>query len=59
LIDKITGDPLGGYEFRIVRSDGSIIEGTTDEDGSTNVQKDHDVEAVRITVVAPNTEKTR
>ena len=45
---KITGEVLKGHPYEIVRGDGTIIKGTTDEMGRTAVQKSNDVETVVI-----------
>ena len=59
LCDERTGEPLVEYEYTILRSDGSTVQGKTDANGCTKVQKNHDVEAVEIRVKAPKWEKAQ
>ncbi|VWD65485.1 Rhs element Vgr protein [Burkholderia contaminans] len=51
LHNKITGEALANHPYEIVRGDGTVISGTTDELGRTAVQRSHDVENVQIRIL--------
>ncbi|WP_176016681.1 type VI secretion system tip protein TssI/VgrG [Burkholderia sp. BCC0398] len=48
---KITGEVLKNHPYEIVRGDGTVIKGTTDESGQTTVQKNVDIESLLIRVL--------
>ncbi|KAI3591824.1 VgrG protein [Cupriavidus sp. U2] len=51
LRNEITGDPLSDHPYEILRDDGSKIVGVTDASGRTSVQKNQDVERIRIRIL--------
>ena len=46
-----TGEPVANRRFRIIREDGSVIEGTTDDQGRTQTVESQQSERVRIEVI--------
>ncbi|WP_332112569.1 type VI secretion system Vgr family protein [Burkholderia sp. IMCC1007] len=48
---KITGEVLKNHPYEIVRGDGTVIKGMTDESGQTTVQKNVDIESLLIRVL--------
>lgn len=50
LRDEDTGAPLPNYPYRIVRADGSIEAGTTDEEGRTHVVSSAEIEEINIEI---------
>ncbi|QTD89818.1 type VI secretion system Vgr family protein [Burkholderia anthina] len=48
---KITGEVLKNHPYEIVRGDGTVIKGVTDESGQTTVQKNVDVESLLVRVL--------
>ncbi|MEW6369349.1 MAG: type VI secretion system Vgr family protein [Pseudomonadota bacterium] len=50
LRDEDTGSPLPNYPYRIVRADGAIEEGITDEEGRTHVVSSAEIEQINIEI---------
>lgn len=50
LRDEDTGSPLPNYPYRIVRADGSIEAGITDEEGRTHVVSSAEIEEINIEI---------
>ncbi|WP_341773428.1 type VI secretion system Vgr family protein [Burkholderia anthina] len=48
---KITGEVLKNHPYEIVRGDGTVIKGVTDESGQTTVQKNVDIESLLVRVL--------
>ncbi|WP_412022787.1 type VI secretion system Vgr family protein [Burkholderia cepacia] len=48
---KITGEVLKNHPYEIVRGDGTVIKGVTNESGQTTVQKNVEVESLLIRVL--------
>jgi len=53
LKDEETGQPLAGYQYRIIRADGSIEPGVTDEKGQTHLVSSVEVEQLKLEVIRP------
>jgi type VI secretion system secreted protein VgrG len=50
LRDEDTGSPLPNYPYRIVRADGSIEAGITDQEGRTHVVSSAEIEEINIEI---------
>src|SRR5690606_31561135 len=50
LRSKKTGQPLANRAYRVIRADGSVEEGVTDENGSTHIVVTGDSEDLQIEV---------
>lgn len=46
--DEVTGDPIAGLTYRIVRADGSYEEGKTDQNGQTHIVKSAEIETLTL-----------
>jgi type VI secretion system secreted protein VgrG len=51
LKDEETGLALPNYQYRIVRADGSIEPGITDEDGRTHLVSSAEVEELKLEII--------
>lgn len=53
LKDEETGLALAGYQYRIIRADGSIEPGTTDEEGRTHLVSSVEAEELKLEIIRP------